>query len=289
MLTASIEIINIANRNSFLVRKFQEFMFTAPYHFHPEYELTLILKGSGKRYVGNHLSSYTAGDLVLIGSNLPHCWKTDAEKNEPINAQSIVIQFSPDFLGNDFFSKQELSNISGLLKKSAFGIRFSEKTQQAISQKIVDLHLTENNFSRLIQLLEILNTLATEDYTVLNHRNIIAEQSPRDRERINAVYNYIIENFRENVSLNTAAQLANMSPNAFCKYFKKVTRKTFIETVNDYKLNHAVQQIIHSHKSITEIAFESGFGDLSHFNTLFKAMFKQTPSNFRKKFNQQTA
>ena len=288
MLTASIEIINIANSNSFLVREFREYMFTAPYHFHPEYELTLILKGKGNRYVGNHIAGYTAGDLVLVGANLPHCWKTAAATvvKSAVNAQSVVIHFAHNFMGEDFFSRQELRQIALLLKKSAFGLRFTGKTQQAVAEKMIALYKEKNNFNRFLSLLDILQTLARgPGGQVLNHQNIIAGQSPKDRERINTVYNYIIDNFRESISLNKAAQLANMTPNAFCKYFRKVTRKTFIETVNDYKLNHALQQLIDTDKSIAEIAFDSGFGDLSHFNTLFKEMFKHTPSDFRKHFS----
>lgn len=290
MITASIEIINKVPHHSFLVREFREHLFSAPYHFHPEYELTLILMGSGKRYVGNHQAGYSAGDLVLIGPNLPHCWKTDPDTIQPnaINGQSVVIQFSHDFLGEDFLSRREMHDIVLLLQKSAFGLQFTGATQAAIAGQMTALHATADPFRKLLSLLEILQQLATStEVQVLNHRDIIAGQSPKDRERMQVVYNYIIENFREDIQLNTAARLANMSPNAFCKYFRKVTRKTFIETVNDYKLNYAAQQIIDTDKPIAAIAYDSGFGDLSHFNTCFRELFKQTPSDFRKRFNAQ--
>lgn len=288
MITASIEIIRMAHHHSFLVREFREHLFSAPYHFHPEYELTLILKGSGKRYIGNHQAGYSAGDLVLMGPNLPHCWKTDPATVLPgeLNAQSLVIQFSHDFLGEDFLSRRELHAIALLLQQSAFGLQYTGAAQAAVAQRMMDLHAEQDDFKKLLSLLEILQQLAgSSEVQVLNHRDIIAGQSPRDRERMKVVYNYIIENFREDIQLNTAAKLANMSPNAFCKYFKKVTRKTFIETVNDYKLNYAAQQIIDTDKPIAGIAYDSGFGDLSHFNTCFRALFRQTPSDFRKQFN----
>ena len=110
MIKASFEVIQPANGQSFLFRKFDRSAFEAPYHFHPEYELTSILHGTGKRYVGSHMSDYAAGDLVMLGPNLPHCWKLDRGHEPQTTASAIVIQFDGAFLGDEFFNKNELQH-----------------------------------------------------------------------------------------------------------------------------------------------------------------------------------
>lgn len=285
MIKPAFEALQPYNEYSFLVRKFAEVEFTAPYHFHPEYELTLILKGEGKRYVGSHMAHYTMGDLVLIGSNLPHCWKTEGVIKNEINACSIVIQFSHDFLGNDFWNNAEISPFLQLLKKSCHGIQFSKDTAIEVERKAQYIFDEQDAFKRLILLLEIFYILVnTNDYKILNFHPINPEQSPAERERTSAVLAYIVNNFKEEISLQQAASIAKMSPNAFCKYYKRITRKTFIETVTEFRINYAVQLLIQMDKPISEVCFDSGFKDVSHFHKTFKKAMKMSPVNYRKKF-----
>lgn len=284
MIKASFEIIQPGNRQSFLARKFDSLAFDAPYHFHPEYELTSIAKGNGRRYTGSHMEDFAAGDLVLIGPNLPHCWKleTDAEGRE---ASAIVIQFNANFLGDDFFNKPELHEVKKLFKNSISGISFKGGTQTAINKVLSALINEENNFNKMMGLLNVLQALSlSNEYTFLDRNQSIAERSLAEQERINPVFAYLVENFRKQVSLDVAAGIANMTTNAFCKYFKKITRKTFVETIIDYRLNYATQQLVQTDKPISDIAFESGFGDVSHFYKTFKSKMNLSPLNYRKKF-----
>jgi AraC-like DNA-binding protein len=283
MAKASFEALNPYTTHSFLLRQFSEF--TAPYHFHPEYELTLIVRGKGNRYVGNHMATYEDGDLVLLGSNLPHCWKNEPLTAEEDNVSAAVIQFAPDFLGNDFLGKPELSLIARLLQKSMHGIQFTGKTAGDVKKQILTLTLEENSFKRLLGLLDILYALATsKDYTLLDQQGLSSQTSGARSERINAVLGYIIDNYKNEILLDEAAALVSMTPNAFCKYYKKTTKKTFIETVTDYRINYAIQQLIHSDRSIFDICFDNGFGDLSHFYKLFKRKMKLSPLKYRKEF-----
>ena len=283
MTKASFEALNPYTSYSFLLRQFSEF--TAPYHFHPEYELTLIVKGKGNRYVGNHMATYNDGDLVLLGSNLPHCWKNEPLTAEDDNVSAVVIQFAPDFLGNDFLGKPELSLIAHLLQKSMHGIQFTGKTAGAIHERMLALTLEENSFKRLLGLLDILYALATsKDYTLLDQQGLSSQASGARSERINTVLGYIIDNYKNEILLDEAAALVSMTPNAFCKYYKKTTKKTFIETVTDYRVNYAIQQLIYSDRSISDICFDNGFGDLSHFYKLFKRKMKLSPLKYRKEF-----
>jgi AraC-like DNA-binding protein len=285
MIKASFEILQPLNGQSFLVRKFDKLAFDAPYHFHPEYELTCILRGSGKRFVGSHMENFGAGDLVLVGPNLPHCWKLESAREGNGDAGAIVIQFGADFLGDQFFNKNELQNIKKLFQKSGCGISFRTGTQAVVNHSLLMLSNEKNNFRMLMGLLEILQRLAvSNDHALLDQNRVIAELSLAEQERINPVFAYLVENFRQHVSLDAAAGIANMTTNAFCKYFKKITRKTFMETIIEYRLNYAIQQLVQTDKPISEISFDSGFGDVSHFYKMFKVKMHLSPLNYRKKF-----
>ena len=285
MTKAAFETLNPYHSNSFLVRKFSQTKFTSPYHFHPEYELALILKGEGSRYVGSHIAQYSTGDLVLLGTNLPHCWKTKPIVEKEINASSIIIQFNEAFLGIDFFTKPELSQVLQLLKRSTQGIQFLNKTVKDVTSKMILLSEEEIPFKKLLLILEILYVLAlSKEFILLDQQGITVGQSAVKRDRINKVLGYIVNNFKNEISLDEAAAFAHMTPNAFCKYYKKTAGQTFMETVIDYRINYAVQQLIYSDKPVSDICFDSGFGDVSHFYKLFKKKIKLSPLNYRKKF-----
>ena len=197
----------------------------------------------------------------------------------------IVIQFTGNFLGDDFFDKYELQDVKRLFQRAGSGISFNGETQTAVNRSLEALVATDNNFNKLTALLDILQRLAlSKEYTLLDQNQSIAERTIAEQERINPVYAYLVENFRQQVSLDVAASIANMTPNAFCKYFKKITRKTFMETIIEYRLNYATQQLVQTDKPISEISFDSGFGDVSHFYKMFKVKMHLSPLNYRKKF-----
>ncbi len=287
MIKPLFESINAQNDNSFSIRVFEQEAFTSPYHYHPEFELTLIYEGSGKRYVGNHMDHFNKGDLVFLGPNLPHCWKTDPYIKGEINACSIVVQFTNDFLGQDFFNKPELSDIQKLLVRSQSGIIYNRSIVPEITRDLKNLGKEEMSFKKLHILLEVLHKLSiTTNFTLLNPVTHIPIQSGGNLERINKVFSYIIDNFKTNVCLDEVAQLACMTPNAFCKYFKKVTHKTFIEVVVEYRLNYATTQLIHTNKSVAQICFDCGFNDVAHFIRMFKSKMEVSPLQYKKRFSE---
>lgn len=287
MFKPSVEILTSPKSSSFLAKKFDKECFEAPFHYHPEYELTFITQGSGRRFVGNNMKGFQKNDLVLIGSNLPHCWKLDTEINN--EGGSFVIQFHHDFMGKTFWQSPEMEPIQKLLKRSASGIEFKGNTKTEVGKMLENFFRGKNIFNQLLHLLEILNTLAqTKEYILLNKKSQTSSLSEINRERGNKVFGYIVENFREKVSLNEAAAAIGMTPNAFCKYFKRTTRKTFIEMVNEYRIQFATQQLIETDKTITDICFESGFRDMSHFYKTFSARMEMSPFNYRKHFLKET-
>lgn len=282
-MKATFESITAPGDQSFFVRKFETKQFSAPYHFHPEYELTLILSGVGKRYTGSHIGDFTAGDLVLLGPNLPHCWKTDPSATQELSG-SIVIQFREDCMGKEFFHKPELGQITTLLEKSVHGLQFTGNIPD-LKQAVIALQQEPSSFQRLLMLLALLHTLATSTpHLLLDGQSAYVSMSAAEKARLTNVVGYIVDNFQHEISLNEAAQKANMTPNAFCKYFKKVNRKTFMEVVNDYRIDFAKKQLLNTDKSIGDIGFESGFNDISNFHKTFKQRLRIAPLSYRNQF-----
>ncbi len=282
-MEAKIELLSVTENNSFLLRNFELEAFESPYHVHPEYELTLILKGTGKRFVGSQIGTFSEGELTLLAPNIPHFWKSEDIVKGQINAHSIVIQFTKDFLGDKMLELPEFLKIKTLLKASRKGLTFFGETTLTIKKRMMQMCKTDDNFKRLMYLLEILQTLAGEKAVKSLDSNLKnTEQFNETQERIHPVLHYIVENFQENVSLESAADKANLSPSAFCKYFKKATDKTFMEVVMEYRINYAIQLLINSDKKVNEICFESGFKDVSQFHKVFKREMKMSPFVYRK-------
>jgi AraC-like DNA-binding protein len=278
----AFEAVRTSVSHSFVVRKFTEKYFSAPYHYHPEHELTLIVKGTGKRYVGSHMQDYTAGDLVLLGGNLPHCWKTAEEATE--ESVSIVVHFRKEFPGDRFFTIPEMEDILNMLNKSSNGLHFKGNIAP-IQDRMLALLQEKNGYSKLMLLLDLLQHLATSSkYTMLQKENEFASLSMSDKDRVHKVIAYIVDHFQHDISLDAAAAIANMSTPAFCKYFKRITRKTFIEAVNDYRIDSAIRELVSTDKSISQVCFDSGFNDVSNFHRTFKSKVNFSPLQYRNTF-----
>ncbi|MFY0602516.1 MAG: helix-turn-helix domain-containing protein [Flavobacteriaceae bacterium] len=276
----TLEKIDPGFGSSILVKMHTEFLKTHKpfWHFHPEIELVYVNKGQGKRHIGNHLSYFNNSQLLLIGSNLPHNGFTDRLTT---NGSETLIQFKEDFLGTNFFDIPEMNGVQELLKRSKKGIIFGVKTKQKIGKKIEKLSEKEG-FKKIIVFLEILNTLAkSEDYTFLNADGFAFETEPQDSAKIDVIYKHINENFKEHISLDEISEIASMTVPAFCRYFKKVTGKTFTKLVNEYRVVHATKLLSESQMSITDISFECGFNNFSHFNKLFKEITGKSASKYR--------
>lgn len=252
------------------------------WHYHPEVELIYVCKGSGKRQIGSNISYFSDGDLVFIGSNLPHCGLTNENTN---NDYEMVIQFKPDFLGEVIWETPEMQRIVSLLEKSKAGMVFGENVKNEIGKKIVEMH-ESSSLDKLIRFLEILENLATtQDYRILNAGKYYLQTQVEDNERINVIFNYVKDHFRDQITLEEMADLANMKVPSFCRYFKKITNKTFTQFVNEYRITHSLKLLAEQSLSITEVCFESGFNNFSYFNKTFKEYTQKSPSQYRKEFN----
>ena len=276
------EKVPITQANCFIVREFRLPIFDTPLHVHPEFELTYIIQGKGKRVVGDSVVHYSAGDLVLIGSNLPHCWYSDsiATEQEALS-HSIVVQFVPSFLGTSFFQLPEMADVSRLLDSASQGLSINPAIRAEVAGRMSEL-LTRRGAGRVIGLLDILNLAAdAADHQVLASSGFSSYTNPSDSERINNVFRYIFDNFQGDVNLTRAAAIASMNPPAFCYYFKKRTRRSFSEFVNEIRIGHACKLLMDTDKTVSEICYESGFKNLAYFNRRFHRSQRAAPTTYR--------
>ena len=252
------------------------------WHYHPEIEIIFVSGGSGKRQIGSNISNFTNGDLILLGSNLPHCGLTNENTN---NEYEVVIQFSQDFLGNKFWNAPEMQRILSMLETAKSGIVFGEKVKKALRNKIRTL--SELSYlDKLLTFIEILDELAhTKDFKILNAGKYYLQTQKEDNDRINLIFNHVKDNFKNQISLEEVAGLATMTVPSFCRYFKKITNKTFTQFVNEYRITHSLKLLAEQPMSITDICFESGFNNFSYFNKTFKEHTQKSPSQYRKEFS----
>ena len=275
-----LESISSDFGNSLAIHSYEEASnnFAPKWHFHPEIELVYINGGTGKRHIGNHISNYVKGDLVLIGSNLPHFGFTNPLTG---NKSEVVIQFKEDFLGKDFFDTPEMSTIKQLFKRSKQGIVFHSETKKAVGIQMEQL-LDLAPFDRIIHFLEILKKLAeSKNFKLLHIDNVIIESKPQDTKRLDTIYSIVRSEFTRHIPLAEVANAVSMSEPSFSRYFKNKTGKTFTQFANEYRLVHACKLLGEEGLSITAICYECGFNNFSHFNKKFKAFTGKSPSQYR--------
>ncbi|MEM9681563.1 MAG: AraC family transcriptional regulator, partial [Bacteroidota bacterium] len=266
--------------SSILVRKHEAYIGPQKpfWHFHPEIELVYVNKGEGKRHIGSHLSYFNNSQLLLLGSNLPHNGFTD---RLTVNGSETLVQFRPEFLGEYFFNIPEMDSIQKLFERAKKGILFKPETKKRIGPKIESLNETKG-FERIVTLLEILYDLSmAEDYIILNADGFAFETEPQDSAKVDIIYQHINENFKRHISLDEIADRVSMTVPAFCRYFKKVTGKTFTKLVNEYRVVHATKLLSESQMSITDVCYACGFNNFSHFNKLFKEFTGKSASKYR--------
>lgn len=248
------------------------------WHFHPEIELVYVDKGQGKRHIGNHLSYFHKNQLILLGANLPHHGFSDRFTSK---GSETIVQFKPDFLGEYFFQIPEAKAITSLFERAKKGIAYKKETIKYVGPKIQKL-LEFEGFERILLLLEILYDLSISDYyNLLNVDGFAFETSRESSSKIDQIFKHVNNNFDRQIPLIEIASEANMTVPAFCRYFKKATGKTFTKMVNEYRIVHATKLLSESTKSVTDICFECGFNNFSHFNKLFKEITGKSASNYR--------
>ena len=245
------------------------------YHYHPEIELVCVISGSGTRHVGYHKSNYTNGDLVLIGSNIPH---SGFGLNSVDPHEEIVLQFREEIL---HFPQQEVETraVKDLLERSKYGILYSTATKKLLMPKLKKL-LKSEGYKRYLLLLEILFELSLcEEYELLNKEIMPYTIISKNKTRLENIFTYVEHHYDKEINIEDVAKLANLTLPAFCNFFKKATQITFTEFVNRYRINKACL-LITQDKTISECSYSCGFNNVTYFNRMFKKYTNKTPSEF---------
>ncbi len=260
--------------------------FDTPWHYHPEYELILIMNARGTRFMGDDISEFKEVELVLVGPNLPHFWKEEnlrSSKDHP-KPFACVIHFSEDFLGNRIFELEEGKQIREMLDNSRYGLVFNEGPESILVKRIQEL-ISDEDFNRIIGLLDILNILSKrKNFKMLCSKGFVNIHNKKNSEKINVVVEYAMTNFKEKVVLEEVAELVHMSKSSFCRFFKKSTGRTYIDFLRDIRIGYACKLILEDNLGITQIAYECGYENISNFNRQFKINKKMTPFKYKQHY-----
>ncbi len=249
------------------------------WHYHPEYELVYIDRGCGTRHIGTSIDQFANGDLILVGSNLPHRSFTE-DLMEP--HKEVVVQWHPHFMGKTFFEQPEFSLIKELLVRSQNGISFYGQTKDQIGKLLIELH-QQQGYQKVATLMDILHELSvSKEFKNLNADGFELIQRPNDQDRIEKIFSYVKTRYQQAIELDEVAQTVNMTKQSFCRYFKQCTALTFFEFVNRYRIGQATQQLAYTSESVGEISYNCGFNNLSTFNKHFKLITGMTPLGYRK-------
>jgi AraC-like DNA-binding protein len=254
-----------------------------PWHYHPEYELTWIVRSCGTRFVGDHAEPYGPGDLVLVGPNLPHCWHSDPPAAGAERPALIVIQFGLEAFGANFFTLPECRSIAVLLERARRAISFDAKTARRVGPILLGL-VAQTGAGRLARLLDALDLLsAAPEIRPLASENYHVDKdiNPVSREKIDAVHRYIRQNLTEEIRQAEIAERLGMSTSAFSRFFKIATGETFVGCVNILRVNEACRLLNRTQRTVIDIAMECGYHNISNFNRQFRALRGMNPSEYR--------
>ncbi len=280
-----LKIIDTQQHEAFQMMKVEEAYFFPSWHFHPEFEIMLVQEGAGIRFVGDSVERFGEGDLVLFGSGVPHLFRSDGayyQKDTDLVSRAIVVYFKENFLGESFWGLPQVAPLKKLLALSKRGIRFTGASKEALTQQIRKLDEEKNGISRIIDLLSILNRMAeSREFEVLSSTGFSKQSDEKECERMNRVYQFIIDNYTRNPSLEEVSGIANLSVTAFCRYFKSHTNKTYTQFLNEIKIGNACKLLIDKELSISQICYETGFNNFTHFNGQFKRIVGLTPKQYQ--------
>lgn len=272
---------------SFSVRRDIVPFFNNKWHYHTEVELIYLEKGSGTQFVGDSIKTFNDGDVVLIGTNLPHYWRFDDPRvtdNVSSIADVSVVHFNENFWGYTFLQMPETKLIKSLLDRSKRGIQVAGKTREQVAGLIHQM-LKADAVKRLILLLETLEVIAgSSEIHYLSSVGFTPNLEQTENDRINAIYEYSLTNFTNKITLEEIAKVANISPSSFCRYFKMQTGKTYSGFLLEYKVGIACKLLIEDKLSIQQICYESGFNNFASFHKYFKKLTNKTPLAYQKEF-----
>ncbi|MHA4812487.1 AraC family transcriptional regulator [Flavitalea flava] len=279
--------VNTPLQESFTVHHLKSQNFGRIWHYHPELELHYTIKGNGLRFIGDNVTNFNAGEVILLGENLPHSWRCQEEyytKDPDASIEAIVIQFLPDCMGKDLFSLPEAWLLPQLFEKAKMGMVLYGKARETL----IELMLAAVNASgmdRLIILLSMLKTLSsTGEFDPITSAYAFYKSNEVEALRLNTIYNYTLAHFKENISLEDVAAMRNLTVTSFCRYFKMMTNKSYYDFLIEIRISHACRILIEDRHPIDVLCFECGFNNVSNFYRHFKKITGMTPLDYKRKF-----
>ncbi|MBC7400442.1 MAG: helix-turn-helix transcriptional regulator [Mucilaginibacter sp.] len=277
----------IPDSKSFVIKEIHAPYFDPTFHMHPEFQLTYVIEGEGTRFVGDNVKSFTHGDMVLTSPNLPHVWRSDNsyfEKKSTLTTGVIVIYFHDHFLGETVHQKDEMESLSRLFKNAERGLEITGATKRAAIKMMLAL-LDLKGMGSIIQLLKILDLLASSnDCHIITHNHSVALNTEAETHRMNKVYEYVMNNFKNKISLAHVAAIANMTPTSFSRYFSSRVNKSFSDFLKEIRIEHACKLLKEEKMNIEVIGYECGFQTLSNFNKQFKMVIGKQPHHYRSEY-----
>ncbi len=268
-------------------------VFYSGFHFHKECQLTYIIESNGRRIIGDSIEHYYADELTLLGANLPHAWHSAdhiilpgdeilPDKKQQANAKSISVFFDPERIVDLLSHFTNMSKLSATLLTAQRGMLFFGETKEKLKELLLKIGESAG-LRQMIYLVEIFEILSgTREYKLIASDGYLNTYSLKDNERFDRIIKYIFENFSREIELDTIASVGNMNKQAFCRYFKSRTQKTFVEFVNAVRVANACKLLAQSDETIGTIGYHCGFKSISNFNKLFKLVKGVTPSEFKK-------
>ncbi len=281
------EHIDFPMRTAVKVKWQKKPYFTYPWHFHSEFEILYVIEGTGTSYVADNIEAFQAGDLALLGSNLPHFWRSDERYHtlgslEKINY--IVIQFPCELFHGSIFNYPEFQSVQQLLKRASRGIRFLPPFSSKAGSQIRKI-ARNTGYERVILLLKLLHKMATtENYRLLAGELYNQQEHDFTNDRLTKVLHFISTGYQQRIELEKVAEIAHLHPSAFCRFFKEKTGKSVTEYITDLRISYACKLIIEGKLAVSQICFECGFNNLSNFNRAFKKHTGFTPTAYSQNF-----
>ncbi len=275
-----IQKLPLDEKTSFVAKTFRTPHFEVGWHQHIEYELILFTEGSGLGFVGNHVSEFETGDIYFLGANLPHTFQ---KSNPGLITSAVVIQFRDDFWGKDFMQLPEMKTIRDLFLGSMQGLKIIGRSRQQLALLIKKLE-TATGIERILLLGECLQIISEKKECISLSTTQVKLLNPKSKACIDLIFQFTVDNFRDPITLSQVAAVACMSIPAFCNYFKRATKKTYIDFLNETRVGYACNQLLETSKTISEIAYESGYNTTANFHKQFLNVKKMSPLQYRKCF-----
>jgi AraC-like DNA-binding protein len=260
------------------------------WHYHPEVEIVYFKKGCGTQFIGDHISRFMSGDIMVIGANLPHYWRFDDQYVDVYGhapADITVIHFSEIFWGQNFLQLAENKMIKTMLEKAKRGLLLHDENKQQVAQ-LMEMMPYSQASTRIILLLKVLLAISNcKQITALSSIGFKYDYKEQENDRINAIYQYSLANFRSRIQLEEIAEIVHICPNSFCRYFKSRTKKTYSQFLIEIKVGNACKLLIENKLTIKQLCTESGFNSFSSFHKYFKKITGKSPAMYKNEFIQQ--